>query len=327
MNELTPKNNDLIKQNIEDELKHALELEKLSKSHNTIKRYQIAYKIYHSYCGELNVDPIPAQPEVLYTFFSFMHRQKYALTTIFITKSAIEYFHKQANFAAATNHPRIEILLEGIRRDLASQSKASMPVLYEEIRLIIDAITNKSLVDYRDKALILLGFAAGFRPSELVSLHLSDLNFVSNGVEILLQQSKVDKYKKGHTIAIPYNIKNPPYCPITAIKEWITNAAINDGALFRGFYKGYKKIRNTPLTYRGYFDVFKQRTLNAGLMVDMITPHGLRSGFNTSAADAGADLHKMREITNQSLLTQQRYIKQTNLFKNNAIEKIFNKNK
>jgi site-specific recombinase XerD len=325
MPDLTPKLSPQIELRLRQELEHALALEQKAKAANTIKRYQSALKLYHAYTDELNVAAIPGNVAVLYAFFSYLHKENYALSTIFIIKSAIEYEHKKVNVAAPTNHPRIENLLEGIRRDLANQSNGSLPVCFDEVKQIINHIDLNHLGDYRDKSMILMGFSCGFRPSELVNLKYTDLKFVPEGLEVLLAQSKVDQYAKGHLVAVPYNLKNPTYCPILAIKDWIKNAALDDGSLFRGLYKGNKKVRSTAISYQGYFDLFKKRCFNAGLMTDMISPHGLRSGFNTSAANAGAKLHKMREITNQSLLTQQRYIKKTKLFEDNAIEKIFKK--
>ncbi len=105
--------------------------------------------------------------------------------------------------------------------------KGKKPLLINNLYKIIDLINNnkvnKSLQSLRDKAIILLGFAGGFRRSELVSLEKSDLEFISEGVKITLKKSKTDQYGQGLVKGIPY-FKNNKYCPVIAVKEWISSS-------------------------------------------------------------------------------------------------------
>ena len=121
----------------------------------------------------------------------------------------------------------------------------------------------------------------------------------------------------------PYHQQNIKYCPIQQLTQWIKAIDLKEGVLFRSFFKSGCSLRKNTLSYHGVYRMFKQRCLNAGFNTNKLSPHSLRSGFNTSAAIAGADLIKMREITNQSLNTQQRYIKKVNLFNNNANDQIY----
>ena len=300
------------------------DLEQKSRAPNTLKRYQNAFKLLQHYCTQHQIIPVPLQPEVAYAFFVEMHQQQYTWSTLTILKSAIDYYHKKAGMLSPLAHPRIENLLEGIKRDGNKKKQSADPLTYDMLIAVIDAIDQNNLPNLRDKALLLTGFAGGFRASELLTLTYDDIQFKEDqGIIITIQQSKTDQYGDGHSVAIPYHLNHTQYCPVQALQRWIQAIDLQAGFLFRSFFKGGCTFRQNTLSYHGFYRIFKQRCLDVGLNTDHLSPHSLRSGFNTSAAIAGADLIKMREITNQSLNTQQRYIKKVNLFNNNANTKIY----
>ena len=70
----------------------------------------------------------------------------------------------------------------------------------------------------RDKALILVGFAGGFRRSELVSITRDDVEFVNEGVKIFVKKSKSDQSGEGMTKAIP-SFKYVEYCPVDHLSQ------------------------------------------------------------------------------------------------------------
>ncbi|GGG05872.1 MULTISPECIES: site-specific integrase [Cysteiniphilum] len=304
-------------------LQNGIELEKKSRSINTLKRYEKAIKLLRKYCDKHNQQYLPLSPEVAYAFFSYMHMENYKWEGIKVVKSAIDFYHSQANLISPLSHPRICSLLEGIKRDIGVDHKSSEPLLFDAIKMIIDEIPDDGLINLRDKAIFLLGFSGGFRSAELLSLMINDIAFKPQGLILTIRRSKTDQEGRGHTLAIPFNRKDKLYCPVIALKNWVDAINLKQGFLFRSFYKGGCKIRNNALSYIGLYKMFKNRCAKVGIDEKLVSPHGLRSGFNTSAAMVGADLIKMREITNQSLSTQQRYIKKVNLFDNNANDLIF----
>lgn len=112
------------------------------------------------------------------------------------------------------------------------------------VKLGIDALANgtgaglrftsSSLLanGVRDRALIGLGFAGGFRRSELVALNVADLSFVTRGLEAIVRRSKTDQEGKGLTKNIARGT-DPTTCPVHAIRDWLELAAIAEGAVFR----------------------------------------------------------------------------------------------
>ena len=121
--------------------------------------------------------------------------------------------------------------LHGIKRTLGSRQKAKKPILINDLKLIIKAIDEEK---NRDKALILIGFAGGFRRSELVNIEYDDIEFVTEGVKILIKRSKTDQSGEGSvTKAIPY-FENKEFCPVIALKDYVSEkfSGKNKGKVF-----------------------------------------------------------------------------------------------
>jgi site-specific recombinase XerD len=201
----------------------------------------------------------------------------------------------------------------GIQRKLGVFQKSKKPILINELKEIIKTIesTEKNEIKrIRNKALILVGFAGGFRRSELVNIKLDDLEFTKEGLKIFIQRSKTDQSGEGMTKAIPY-FKNKNLCPVISIKNWIeiiknkTNSLVFDisDKLVAVLIKKYLQI--------------------AGFDKTKYSGHSLRSGFATVAADHGADEKSIMNMTGHKTSSMvRRYIKETNLFKNNPLNKM-----
>jgi integrase len=177
------------------------------------------------------------------------------------------------------------------------------------LKLIPDTLQGK-----RDKALILLGFAGAFRRSELVALNVNDLSEGELGFRVIIRKSKTDQEGQGHEIAI-YNGRLKT---VEAVKEWLEAAQINEGAVFRGFRKGDRLLKGR-LTAESASNIVKKYAGKAGLSESEYAGHSLRSGFITSAAETGASLFKMMEVSrHKSVDTLKGYVRRAELFKDHA---------
>ena len=136
-----------------------------------------------------------------------------------------------------------------------------------------------------------------------------DIDFVNEGVKILVRRSKTDQTGLGMTKAIPY-FENKIYCPVISLKEWIKYAKINNGKVFN------ISDKTVALTIQKY-------ALLSGLDKTKYAGHSLRSGFATSTAEIGADERSIMAMTGHKTTQMvRRYIQEANLFKNNALNKI-----
>ena len=157
--------------------------------------------------------------------------------------------------------------------------------------------------------MILIGFAGGFRRSELVDINYEDIDFVTEGVKIFIKRSKTDQSGEGMTKGIPY-FSNPEYCPVISLKKWIEKSEIKSGKIFD------MSDRSVALTIKKY-------TAIAGLDSNKYSGHSLRSGFATSTAELGAEERSIMAMTGHKTTQMvRRYIQEANLFKNNALNKI-----
>ena len=142
-----------------------------------------------------------------------------------------------------------------------------------------------------------------------------------SGVKINLKKSKTDQFGEGSMKGLPY-FENSQYCPVVSIRKWIEVSKISSGALFRRFTKG-SKLSKHRLTDQTVALLIKEYLKLAGIESKNYSGHSLRSGFATSAAESGAEERSIMAMTgHKSTEMVRRYIKEANLFKNNALNKI-----
>ena len=239
---------------------------------------------------------------------------------------SIGVIHRLKGHYLDTKHPIIIENLMGIKRKKGSYQKGKKPILINHLKLTIDAIDKDTsdktgIRKLRDKTIILLGFAGGFRRIELISIDFEDLEFVSEGVKIFIRKSKTDQFGEGMIKGLPH-FTNQKYCPVWHLKKWLEISEIKSGPIFRRFSKGLNLGKNR-LTDQSVALFLKKHLSNAGIENQNYSGHSLRSGFATATAESGADERSIMAMTGHKTTQMvRRYIKEANLFKNNALNKI-----
>lgn len=223
--------------------------------------------------------------------------------------------HKAAGYGDPAKSEHVRATLRGIRRLHGRPQRQATPLLREELLLIVDGLPD-SLMGTRDRALLLVGFAGGFRRSELVSLDVADVVFVPEGMLITLRRSKTDQDGNGRKIGIPFGRSRA--CPVKALRAWLDKAALLAGPLFRAVGKG-GKIGGRALSDQSINLVLRKCAMRVGLTSDLLSGHSLRAGLVTSAAKAGVSSWKIRQQTgHRSDAMLQRYIRDADIFVDNA---------
>jgi len=237
---------------------------------------------------------------------------------------SIGVIHKLKGHYLDTKHPAIIENIMGIKRRKGSIQKGKKPILISNLKAIINVIDQQKkekIKKLRDRSIILIGFCGGFRRNEIVSLNYDDLDFVLEGLKINIRRSKTDQFGEGSIKALPY-FDNSQYCPVVSLKNWIDISKINSGSIFRRFTKG-SKLTGNRLTDQTVALLIKEYLKLAGIDSKNYSGHSLRSGFATSAAESGAEERSIMAMTgHKSTEMVRRYIKESNLFKNNALNKI-----
>ncbi len=283
---------------------------KNSKAHNTLRAYQADFSDFSNFCKTNKFSSLPTDPKIIalyLTHLSFSCK----FSTLKRRLASIKVIHKLKGHYIDTKHPIISENLMGIKRKLGIKQISKKPILLNDLKLIIQAIIEEKneFKKIQNKALILIGFAGGFRRSELVSIEYDDVDFVDEGVKINIKKSKTDQIGIGMTKAIPY-FENTKFCPVVSLKDWINYAKINSGRIF--------KISDKSVAL-----IIKKYALISGLDHTKYAGHSLRSGFATSTAETGADERSIMAMTGHKTTQMvRRYIQEANLFKNNALNKI-----
>jgi integrase len=164
----------------------------------------------------------------------------------------------------------------------ASQRKSAAPTTNDIKKLA--KVCGDDLAGFRDRAMILICFAGALRRSELVGLDMEHIQKTESGIRLLIPHSKTDGVGEGAEVGI-VNGSSPETCPVRALRAWQREAAIGDGPVFRRVTR-HGTVGSKRISPEAVWRVLKVRAEAAGLkgtMLELISPHGMRAGFVTTA--------------------------------------------
>lgn len=294
-----------------------------SKADNTLRAYESDWLDFYDWCSFRNLKALPAEPETIVNYINDLADNAKA-NTVSRRLSAISENHIAAGYE--DNNPcrggLVRNSLDAIKREKGTIQRGKAPLLFEDLQDIAPCFDTTDIAGIRDKALMLTGFMGAFRRSELVTIDVEDLTFSREGIIILVHHSKGDQEGQGEYVAIPYN-SDPSVCAVAALQQWLEISQLKTGPLFRPFNK-YKQIRDRRLTDKSVALIVKKYAAMAGRKAENFAGHSLRRGFATSAAQHDVDERSiMQQTRHKSEKMVRRYIEQGNLFKNNALNKMF----
>ena len=182
------------------DLEAAAEYARQEKAPATRAAYRSDFASFRAWCAGKGVDALPAAPESVAAYLASEAENGLAASTITRRCAAIRYAHRLADFEPPTNSERVRATLRGIRRAIGAAPARKAPALADTVRAMALAAPD-SLKGFRDRALLLLGFAGAFRRSELVALDVADLEETEDGLKVIIRRSKTDQEGHGETIA------------------------------------------------------------------------------------------------------------------------------
>ena len=267
-----------------------------SKSANTWRAYQSDLRHFGAWCERRGLVALPADPDTV-RLYLVDHAGSLAISTLRRRLSAISEAHQAAQLSNPTISPAVRFAWEGMRRTHGSSPRAKEAAITEVVAAMVKPL-GKALIDVRDRAVLLIGFAGAMRRSELSALDAAGVAETGEGLRIGVGRSKTDQEGGGATVGITYG-SNPPTCHVRAWRAWVEAAGIAEGP---------------ALDHAG--DA-------AGLAPELFSGHSLRSGFATTAARAGVAEHKImrqgRWTTSQAM---RGYIQEGELFVDNPSAKL-----
>jgi integrase len=288
---------------------------------STLAAYASDWRQFSFWCARNGRRDLPADPHDVANFLAELGAPPApkSVSKIQRSASAIAYAHRVAGQAYNSRHPVVLEVLESLRRKLGTAPTNQKRPLVESLVARVCEALGPSLIDVRDRAVVLLGFLSACRASNIVALDVDDATFTDEGVDLVLRRSKTDQTGRGFVVAVPAQLENR-LCAARAVRAWIEAACIVDGPLFRAIDR-HGRVGDR-LTVQDVRRMLRRRIERAGLTLAGSTEfgsHSLRSGFCTSAAEAGRSIEQIMTQTGHKRADSAiRYVRHANRYANNA---------
>ena len=305
----------------------------------TLRTYRSSWRAYQAWCAELGRVPLSGDPRLLAMYAVHCADRGLSVSSLRVHLAAILDAHRLVGLSLDSTDPRLAMVVEGIVRSRGTRPRRQAAAAVPEIlrRMLAARPAPPSPLGLRDRALLLLGFAAALRRSELVALDLGDVVPVAGrGLRVLVRRSKTDQRGAGQEVAIRANHAEPALCPVLALEAWLVvrreGADLNglspdaaaDAPLFVGMSKA-GRLSPAGLSDRAVSRLVGQAARDAGLeRPERFSGHSLRAGFATAAGEAGVDLaHLMRQTRHRSADVALAYLRPADLWRNNPTQAVW----
>lgn len=285
----------------------------------TRRAYRSDWADFEAWCEVHDLAALPADPHTVACYLAELAPTR-RVSTLERRLSSISYHHRAKRLDSPTRSLLVQEVLEGIRRRHGAAQVGVDPLRLDDLRELLRHLPQ-GLAGLRDRALLLVGFAGAFRRSELVGLDVEDLEWSRSGVAVLVRRSKTDQEGRGIKKGIPRG-QRAETCPVRALQAWLREADIQTGPVFRRVHRG-GRVGAGRLCDRAVALVVQRAAREAGLDLEHLAGHSLRSGLATEAAAAEVE---ERDIMAQggwrSVQTVRRYIRDGSLFTRNAAGRV-----
>ena len=293
-----------------------------SKAANTRRSYATAWSLWTDWADKHGAQLLPADPAAVALWLAHLADAGAKPATIKARLAGVAATHRERGFALDVKARAIASVVAGVRRTHGVAPTKKAPVLTPDLRAMLETLPS-TLAGVRDRALILIGFGAALRRSELAALDVEDVTITAQGLQVMVRQSKTDQDGEGALLAI-HRGRDPRVCPVAALETWLARSAITSGPLFRGVIgRTANALRKQRLDARTVALVVQRAAEAAGLNGAAYGGHSLRAGLATSAALAGADLQSiMRQTRHKSVDVARGYVRIADAWAHNVTARV-----
>jgi integrase len=319
-----------------DAAEAAAQYRRASRSNNTRRAYRAAVARFCAWCAEHGQNALPAAPETVAAFLAAEARRELAVNTLRLRHAAIRYLHLLAGHPPPTAAATVATTFAGIRRAHRRPLDKKTALVLDRLLPAIQAIPD-TLPGLRDRALLLTGFAAALRPSEIAGLAFEHLTRHAGGIELFLPWRKNDQDARGTKLWLPQG--RTVLCPVAALEAWLAAAAITDGPLFRRLRrfppprvaKGCRpkpaperyRLGSEPIDTDSIALIVKRWTGLAGLAGAGFAGHSLRRGAISSGVAQGVHIARLKQFSGHaSLKSLEEYVELDELRHNHPLKDV-----
>ena len=256
-----------------------------SKANETKRALEKNWRAFESWCSAVGAAPFPCLPETVEAYLVHLAEQGLKAASIDQARWAINARHKLNELPAPGDTERVKVVMAGIKRTIGSRQAQKAALTIEHLRQIPFRV---DLIGKRDKALLLVGFAAGLRRSELAGLRAEHLETVPQGMRIYLQRSKTNQEGKDEWVDIVPSV-SPHCCPVKSLDEWLRASGITAGPLFPSINRWEQLGSGISTVSIG--KIVKWAASRCGMDPDQFGGHSLRAGCATYLLDKGVPIN------------------------------------
>jgi site-specific recombinase XerD len=159
-----------------------------AKSANTLTAYRKDWQDFEQFCVLAGFNSLPTTPDTVVTYLVALADIR-KVSTLERRIASISQAHQAAGFTSPTSDITVRVLMQGIRWKKGTAQDCKAPAVTADIRVMVSTLPD-NLLGIRDRALLLIGFAGGFRRSELVAQDIEDIEFRRKGLVIIIRKSK-----------------------------------------------------------------------------------------------------------------------------------------
>jgi len=199
-----------------------------SRAPSSERAYAADWRDFCAFAARISRQRLPAEAETVALYVADLKRRGRRPATIARKLAAIAVYHRSLDHPTPTDHDVVRAVVRGTRRQLGVAQPQKTALELDALRTVVLAIPA-DLRGLRDRALLLIGWTAALRRSELVALEVGDLAFEPEGVVLTIRRSKTDREGAGSTVAVPLGGEEAT-CPVGALRRWLAAAAIVEGA-------------------------------------------------------------------------------------------------
>jgi len=291
---------------------------------NTLRGYDADWAHFAAWCLRHHQTPLPAAAETVALYLVDLAdgqaqvdppEPPRAVATVARRLAGIGFVHREAGHPSPADHEGVRRTLRGIRRASSRAGAApgkARPLGTDEVRLLVGDLPA-TVAGRRDRAAVLLGYALALRAGDLVALDVGDLAADPHGLRVRLPRGKSDQDGASTTLALVRG-RRAATCPVRAVEAWLAAGGHTDGPLLRAVDRA-GTVGAGRMATSSVYRLLRRAGARAGLDLTDLSPHSLRRGHITTAAQAGAPERQIaRTSRHVSLVVLRGYIDDAEVF-------------
>ena len=239
----------------------------------TERAYRADWASFEAWCAERAVTPLPASAPAVAAYLDDVGRRQ-RVATVRRRLAAVRAVHLDAGRPSPTEAGEVRAAVARAEWRQRDGPAPTTPVTVDELRRMSRALPD-TLTGSRDRALLLLAYAAGLRPGEIAALDVDTVRPVPGGLEVTVARGGVlARYGSA-----------PELCSVGAWQRWRAAVPTTGGPAFRAVDRhGNLGGRLGP---KAVTRVVRRAAAGAGLDPARYRGLSLRRGMVAAATERG----------------------------------------